>query len=60
VVQAVIFSVAHVGFAPITDIAFFINAFLMGMVLGLLKSYSKTLIAPTVAHGLIWTMMGLV
>lgn len=54
VVQAALFSVAHLGYLkhPLD----FGSAFVAGLILGWLRGRDASLIAPYLAHGLFWTM----
>jgi len=53
-VQAALFSVAHLGYT--TDLAYFGSAFVSGLILGALRGRGRSLVAPFVAHGLLWMM----
>jgi len=53
VVQAAAFSVAHVGYYPLTAWYLFATAFAGGLVYGLLRQRRKRLIVPGIAHGLL-------
>ena len=52
VLQAAIFSIAHIGYFPLNVWPLFILAFLLGIVFGWLKIKRGTLIVPGIAHGL--------
>jgi len=52
-VQAVVFSLAHIGYYPLTEWPLFISAFVSGLVFGWLRVKRGTLVAPWIAHGLI-------
>ncbi|MCC6146450.1 MAG: CPBP family intramembrane metalloprotease [Anaerolineaceae bacterium] len=54
IVQAVIFSAAHLGY--LSHPLDFGSAFVTGIILGLLRKRGTSLIAPFVAHGLFWMM----
>ncbi len=51
VLQAAIFSIAHIGYFPLNAWPLFILAFLVGIVFGWLKMKRGTLIVPGIAHG---------
>ena len=51
--QALVFSIAHIGYYPLEAWPFFISAFLNGIVFGWLRIKRKTLIASFIAHGLL-------
>jgi membrane protease YdiL (CAAX protease family) len=52
--QAGLFSLAHLGYAsnPLS----FASAFIAGLVLGILRGRDRSIIAPFLAHGLLWVM----
>lgn len=52
IVQAVIFSVAHLGYS--SHLLDFGSAFVAGLILGWLRGRESSLVAPFVAHGLFW------
>lgn len=54
IVQAVIFSVAHLGYS--SHLLDFGSAFVTGLILGWLRRRESSLIAPFIAHGLFWMM----
>jgi membrane protease YdiL (CAAX protease family) len=54
VVQAAIFSLAHLGY--LSNPFNFGNAFIAGLILGWLRGQNSNLVAPFVAHGLFWMM----
>lgn len=54
VVQAAIFSVAHLGYS--NHLLDFGAAFITGLILGWLRRRESSLVAPFIAHGLFWTM----
>jgi len=54
VVQAAIFSVAHLGYSR--HLLDFGSAFVTGLILGWLRGRESSLVAPFVAHGLFWMM----
>lgn len=54
VVQAVIFSVAHLGY--LSHLLDFGSAFVTGLILGWLRGRESSLVAPFIAHGLFWMM----
>jgi membrane protease YdiL (CAAX protease family) len=51
VLQAAIFSIAHIGYYPLIVWPLFILAFVLGIVFGWLKMKRGTLIVPGIAHG---------
>jgi membrane protease YdiL (CAAX protease family) len=53
VVQAIAFSVAHVGYYPLAAWYLFATAFVGGLVYGWLRKRRERLIAPGIAHGLL-------
>jgi membrane protease YdiL (CAAX protease family) len=54
IVQAAIFSAAHIGYSKhLTDFGF---TFVTGLILGLLRFRESSLVAPFIAHGLFWMM----
>ena len=54
IVQAIIFSAAHLGYSKhLSDFGF---TFVTGLILGLLRFRESSLVAPFVAHGLFWMM----
>ncbi len=55
IVQAAVFSAAHLGFH--TNLLSFGSTFVAGLILGLLRGRQSSLVAPFIAHGLLWTMM---
>lgn len=55
ILQAVIFTVAHIGW--FTSWTGFASAFIAGLILGLLRGRNRSLLAPFLAHGLLWTMI---
>lgn len=52
ILQAAIFSIAHIGYFPLNVWPLFILAFVLGIVFGWLKIKRGTLIVPGIAHGL--------
>jgi len=54
IVQAAIFSVAHLGYS--SHILDFGSAFVTGLILGWLRGRESSLVAPFIAHGLFWMM----
>jgi membrane protease YdiL (CAAX protease family) len=54
VVQAVIFSLAHLGY--LSDPIDFGQTFVAGLILGWLRGRKSNLVAPFIAHGLFWVM----
>jgi membrane protease YdiL (CAAX protease family) len=54
VVQAAIFSVAHLGYS--SHLLDFGSVFVTGLILGWLRGRESSLVAPFVAHGLFWMM----
>ena len=54
IVQAVIFSVAHLGYS--SHLLDFGSAFVTGLILGWLRGRESSLVAPFIAHGLFWMM----
>jgi len=54
VVQAAIFSVAHLGYS--SHLLDFDSVFVTGLILGWLRGRESSLVAPFVAHGLFWMM----
>jgi len=54
IVQAIIFSVAHLGYS--SHLLDFGSAFVTGLILGWLRGRESSLVAPFVAHGLFWMM----
>lgn len=52
ILQAAMFSIAHVGYYPLSLGYMFIIAFVSGIVFGWLKMKRGTLIVPAIAHGL--------
>jgi len=53
VLQAIIFSICHIGYYPLSSWYLFIIAFINGIIFGWLKMKRGTLIAPAIANGLI-------
>lgn len=51
--QALVFSLAHLGYIPLERWVFFILAFVFGLLFGALRLKRGTLMAPWIAHGLI-------
>ena len=54
IVQAIIFSVAHLGYS--SHLLDFGSAFVTGLILGWLRGRESSLVAPFIAHGLFWMM----
>ncbi len=54
IVQAVIFSAAHLGYS--THLLDFGSTFVVGLILGWLRGRESGLVAPFIAHGLFWMM----
>lgn len=54
VVQAVIFDLMHLNFSP----ASLVVKFAFGLIFGVLRGRDGSLLAPGVAHGLIWVVFG--
>jgi len=54
VVQAAIFSAAHLGYS--SHLTEFGSAFTAGLILGWLRGRESSLVAPFIAHGLFWMM----
>lgn len=54
IVQAAIFSVAHLGFSR--HLVDFGSHFVVGLILGWLRGRDSSLVAPFIAHGLFWMM----
>lgn len=54
IVQAVIFSVAHLGYS--SHLLDFGSTFVTGLILGWLRGRESSLVAPFIAHGLFWMM----
>ena len=54
--QAILFSVAHLGWT--TRVLDFGSAFVSGLILGGLRGRKGSLVAPYVAHALLWMMAG--
>ncbi len=54
IVQAIIFSVAHLGYSR--HLLDFGSLFVAGLVLGWLRGRESNLVAPFIAHGLFWLM----
>jgi len=54
IVQAIIFSVAHLGYSR--HLFDFGSSFVAGLILGWLRGRESSLVAPFVAHGLFWLM----
>jgi len=54
IVQAALFSVAHVGW--FTAWPPFVSAFVVGLILGWLRGREGSLVAPFIAHGLSWLL----
>ena len=54
VIQAALFSVAHLGYT--TNLMYFGSAFVSGLILGALRGRGRSLVAPYVAHSLLWMM----
>lgn len=52
ILQAAVFSIAHIGYYPLNAWPLFIIAFIFGTVFGWLKMKRGTLITPWIAHGL--------
>jgi membrane protease YdiL (CAAX protease family) len=52
--QAAVFSVVHIGYT--TSPIVFGSAFVSGVILGALRGRDRSLVAPYVAHGLLWMM----
>jgi membrane protease YdiL (CAAX protease family) len=53
-VQAALFSAAHLGYT--TNLMYFGSAFVSGLILGALRGRGRNLVAPYVAHSLLWMM----
>ncbi|MBD3341701.1 MAG: CPBP family intramembrane metalloprotease [Candidatus Lokiarchaeota archaeon] len=53
IIQAVMFSLAHIGYYPISSYYLYILSFLLGIVYGWLKAKRGTLLASGIAHGII-------
>jgi membrane protease YdiL (CAAX protease family) len=53
-VQAAIFSVAHLGY--LNNLFDFGSSFTAGLIFGSLRGRESNLVAPFIAHGLFWTM----
>ncbi len=53
IIQAAAFSIAHIGYYPLTAWPLFILAFVLGIIFGWLKMKRGTLIVPWIAHGLV-------
>ncbi|HSL45351.1 MAG TPA: type II CAAX endopeptidase family protein [Anaerolineales bacterium] len=51
-IQSLIFSLAHIGYFPLEGWIFFVLAFVMGLLFGLLRMKRGSLIAAWIAHGL--------
>jgi len=54
VVQALIFDLMHLNFSPSSLVV----KFLFGVIFGVLRGKDRSLLAPAVAHGLIWAVFG--
>lgn len=54
VVQATIFSLAHLGYSSHTFD--FGSAFVTGLILGWLRGRDSSLVSPFISHGLFWMM----
>jgi hypothetical protein len=54
VVQAALFSAAHLGYTM--ELTYFGSAFVSGLILGGLRGRERSLVAPYIAHGLLWMM----
>ncbi len=55
IIQALLFSAAHLGW--ITKPLDFASAFVAGLILGCLRGRDRGLVAPFLAHGLLWIMV---
>ncbi len=53
ILQAAVFSIAHIGYYPLTAWPLFIVAFVLGILFGWLNIKRGTLIVPWIAHGLV-------
>jgi len=51
ILQAAVFSLAHIGYYPLKAWPMFLLAFMLGIAFGWLKMKRGTLIAPWIAHG---------
>lgn len=56
--QAAIFSITHIGYYPVTNFSSYLNPLIAGLILGFLRYRRGNLVAPAVAHGLVWTSLG--
>jgi membrane protease YdiL (CAAX protease family) len=54
VLQAIVFDLMHLNFAP----ASLVVKFLFGVIFGALRGRDGSLLAPAIAHGLIWVVFG--
>ena len=54
IAQAALFSGAHLGYT--TNLMYFGSAFVSGLILGALRGRERSLVAPFVAHSLLWMM----
>lgn len=52
ILQAVIFSIAHIGYFPLERWFFFVLAFVMGLLFGALRAKRGSLVAAWITHGL--------
>ncbi len=55
IIQALLFSAAHIGW--FTRPVDFGSAFVAGLILGWLRGRDRSLVAPFLAHGLLWIMV---
>jgi len=53
-VTAAFLSIYHLGFAPLR----LFDLFLIGLVYGVLRGRNRSLLAPAIAHGLCWAVLG--
>ncbi|MEM3641571.1 MAG: CPBP family intramembrane glutamic endopeptidase [Candidatus Bathyarchaeia archaeon] len=53
VLQAAVFSIAHIGYYPLDSWPFFLSAFLTGIVFGWLRIRRGTLFSSYIAHGIL-------
>ena len=53
VLQALVFSLAHVGYIPLERWALYILTFIFGLLFGALRLKRSSLMSPWIAHGLI-------
>ncbi|MFO0613922.1 MAG: type II CAAX endopeptidase family protein [Polyangiaceae bacterium] len=54
IVSALVFDLMHANFAP----ASLVTKFVFGVVFGALRGRDRSLVAPGIAHGLIWAVYG--